>query len=188
MNLKFLLNEYSDPNDGRDWDEQEPQIIECIRKSVETFPGGGVEYEIEELDIGTGADWPMILLTVLSLAGGGFFGIPSVHKKIRESIAEWRLIWTKLDHLSKWLKDRHLIMAYPVDMMFLDALHSLDQIAEADDAVVLDVAEVPRSAGEDYDPDRPFPYHLFTFRVDETLYVYAYDEKRRLLWSREIEI
>lgn len=185
MALTFLLNDLDTGTD--DWEAHKTSALRSLARTLEAFPGGPVEYQAEEDNRGLGADWTVIALTILSLVGSGFFAIPSAHKKIRETLEEWRRVRDSLNVLGKWLAEHHQMLAYPQQILFLDALSEIEKSADVDEAVLIDASEVI-VLDDDHRGAKPLAQSHFTFVLDGMLYVYAYDKHRRLLWSRLIEL
>ena len=184
MALTFYLGDLD--MEAEDWDSARDAALSSLARDLAAYDGGTVEYRTSEENRGLGADWVVVVLTVLSVAGSGFFAVPAAHKRVRESLEEWRRIRVSVDGLARWLGERRRVVGYPKELLFLDALHELDGVAGADEAVLLDASEVV--VPDDYGGFRPMPHSHFTFVLDGVLHVYAYDKQRRLLWSRRVEL
>lgn len=181
--MNIVLAPYKDPSEGLDWPEQTPVILNAINARLRGWDDGTLEYQLRETNHGRGADWPTITVSILSLAGAAFFTIPAAHKKVRESLEEWKRIGANLNRLVARLAPRSEVAAFPVELIFFDAVESALRIDESGLLEFLSVQELPVpseiSGGFDH-----LKYYLFTFRAHERIVLVAIDNGRRVLWVR----
>ncbi|MBY0270659.1 MAG: hypothetical protein K2X06_12370 [Burkholderiales bacterium] len=185
--MDVVLSPYEDPSAGLDWPEQTPQILEGLKSRIESWDGAKVEYRIRETNHGLGADWPTITLQILSLSATAFFVIPAAHKKIRESIEEWRKIKANVERFIAWVSPKKKIASYPVELLFLDCA---DQALETDASERLEFlgwSEVPVPA-EVSGGFTAIKHYIFTFRSATQITLVAIDNRRQVLWIRSTPV
>lgn len=175
MSVKIILAPYKDPAEGLDWHEQTPLIRKELHGILSNYPFGKVEYKIEETDHGIGADLPTILLEIIGIGSTLFFGVPALHKKIRETIGEWKKIWEEVKNFIKWINKKQPIISYSKEIAFLKALEFLetkvgDKILEIE---LYGLVEISGKSGkiEKKFETSPLLYHLFLFKYEEE-YIY----------------
>lgn len=139
--MKIILNPYVDPGRGMDWPEQTPIVTNRIDGILKEF-NEPVKYDLTEHNFGGGADWPVIAVNVATIASVGFFAIPEAHKRIRESLEEWGRIGASIKKLIKHLSDREVLVAEPIEVLFLDACKALLEFSNAEDATFESYSEV----------------------------------------------
>lgn len=86
------------------------------------YSSGSIDGSVSVRNIGKGADWSVIVLTIT----GVFFAIPEAHKKVRESIEAWQLIFKQFKSLYQNVIPKKLAL-YPDQYLFLIALKLLFQ-------------------------------------------------------------
>jgi len=127
LSIKIVLAPYKDPAYGLDWPEQTPIIIKEVAEHLSNYPEGKIEYKTKETDHGIGADWPTITFEIISIAGLVFFGIPALHKKIRETLSEWKKIKQNFDKLVDWIQKKNPCSLIQKNMHFSRHLSTLSQ-------------------------------------------------------------
>lgn len=181
MGFKLALSGIVNPNE---YDENIPFAINRVRDYLSTYSDGPVEYEITETDHGIGTSWETVTLEILSLATTGFFGIPALHKKIKDSIAGWKNIKKDVDSFIGWLRRKEEVVSYSREVAFLDALQQVEATANISELELENLLEIP---GKNSDIETCFEttllyYYLIIFREeDERLFVLLYNSKRQLL-------
>ncbi len=180
--MEVVLSQYEDPSTGADWPEQTAQIVEQLKSRVESWSGDRVEYRIRETNHGFGADWPTITLQILSFGATAFFVIPAAHKKVRESIEEWRKIKANIERLIAWVSPKKKVTSFPVTPLFLDAA---DQVFAADASyrAFLGWFEIPLPV-EVCGGIAALRHWVFTFRSTTQTTFVAINNQRRVLWIR----
>jgi hypothetical protein len=85
----------------------ESAAISSYSSLMQNYSQGSVDGSVSVRNIGKGADWSVIVLTITGI----FFAIPEAHKKVRESFEEWQHIFKELKSLYTWLipKKQHYI-------------------------------------------------------------------------------
>lgn len=139
--MKIILNSYQDPSEGMDWNEQTPIIENRITGIMKEF-SESVDYSIQETNFGVGADWPTIVLNVATIAGVGFIALPEAHKRVREALEEWQLVGANVKKLIEWIGGNELIVAQPIELIFITASEALLSLTKKDDAVFLKYEEI----------------------------------------------
>ncbi|MCH8126733.1 hypothetical protein IIC38_12320 [candidate division KSB1 bacterium] len=141
MSIKVIIAPYKDPAEGLDWNEQTPIVIYKFKEKLLSYPNGEINIKFYETDHGIGASFPTILLEIIGIASTLFFGIPTLHKKIRESLVEWKKIKEESDKFVEWLGNIIPIRSYSIEKVFLDALSHLESKANILDLKLLEVKE-----------------------------------------------
>lgn len=185
MTFRFVLVGYEDPSAGTDWPEQTPAIIKRVNELLRRYPGGPLEFQVKESNHGRGADWPTITVSLITVAGVLLFGIPAAHKKLRETIEEWRKIKQNVDRVIAWIEGQERVVAYPVEVLFFDAVEWLGEERDVLGIELLDVATIS-------DTSNPSPSlsagYLFLFCDADQLFAVAIDCQRRRLMKRTVEL
>lgn len=141
--MKIILNSYQDPNQGLDWHEQTPEIENRITGIMDEF-AESVDYSIQEVNFGVGADWPTIAVNVATIAGVGFIALPEAHNRVREALEEWQLIGANITKLIECIGGKEPIVAQPIELLFLAASEALLSLMNKDDAVFVRYEELSR--------------------------------------------
>ena len=124
--MELIIAPYKDPAYGLDWPEQTSIIIEKLESILGSYDEK-VQFQLLEKGIGVGADWPVIAIKISAITGTAFFAIPAAHKKIRESLEEWKIIGKNFLKLIDFISDSERIITYPIQVLFLDAIASLEK-------------------------------------------------------------
>jgi len=70
-----------------EWKSAIAKKIAAYESKLASYSGPAVEYRVRETSHGRGADLVTITVSLISLGGAAFFGIPAAHKKVREALA-----------------------------------------------------------------------------------------------------
>jgi len=101
-----------------------------------------VTIEVSDGDIGGGADYPVVILRILEIGGFILLVIPAVHKKIRETIGEWRKIKENLDKFIEWLSPQRRVHSYSIEIALLSALAHLSRTVNVDELELVRADEI----------------------------------------------
>lgn len=179
--IEFLINEIGEPTDS--WKEQEEQAVQSILYRIEAYPEGHIPAEVRIKNIGRGADWTVVSLALLSTATGLFFTIPAAHKKVRESIKEWKIIYNNYSRLIQWMAFSSPIY-YPEHYLFLVALLKLDEETEASELIYLGSHTIPVP-----NPSlQGIESRIFNFLDGSVLESVAVSRQGEILWHNSTEL
>ena len=98
--------------------------------------------EASDGDIGAGADYPVVILRILEIGGFVLLGIPAVHKRIRETLGEWRKIKENLDKFMAWLSPQRRVHAYSIEIALLSALEHLSRKVDVEELELVRADEI----------------------------------------------
>lgn len=162
-----------------EWESAESEALSLYRQRLESYPGAPIHGSVSLRNLGKGADWYVIAVTV----GGAFFAIPELHKRIRESLEEYRLIWNNLKGLFSWLvRDKRAL--YPDQYLFLAALFHVSEEYDADRLIFLGGVPLPEPS-----PDlSEIPPMLFAFFNGGTVVQVAIARDSSVLWSSRLQL
>lgn len=180
--MKYILAPYKDPASGLDWDEQTPIIKNQIQKRFSEYEKD-IEYKIIETNHGKGADWATIALVLMNV----FFVIPASHKKIRESISEWKLIYNNICGLTNWISEKFRILFYPKELLLLDALSELEKSLDVDEIELLSIDEHDKIFEGMLCPEN-LKLITFTFKQDDFVYQVGFSNERKLMFVNKIKL
>lgn len=193
MSIKIILSPYEDPAGGVDWPEQTPIIINELKELISNYSEGQVEYTIEETDHGISADFPTVFLEIIKIGGWLLFAIPALHKKIRETISEWKEVKKAINNFIKWLKSEKRIISYSIEVAFLEALEYLEK-KENIEILNLEMIEVREISGKSGSKESgfktsPLLYYLFIFREnDEKAHIVLFDSMLRMILYHSLNL
>ena len=191
MSVRLVLTPYNDPAEGLDWEEQTPLIRERIAKSIKEIVSEDLKFKIHETDHGIGADWPTITLELIGTATGLFFGIPALHKKIREALSEWKLIKDKLGKLIYWIENHEPVASYSIEVAFYDALGYLAKSEDVDNLILVEAKEyVGKTGSTDPTFESALLVYYFLALADNAnwLHVFLYDSRLELHFYRKLPL
>jgi len=180
MSARFVLTPYTDPAEGLDWDEQAPLHLDRILSDIDKQFSKDFKVKLKETDHGIGADWPTITLELIGTATGLFFGIPVLHKKFRETLAEWRIILNEIGKFVFWINKNESVVSYSVELAFYDAINFLSKSENIDNFELSAVNEFIGKSGniKDTFESAPVIYYFFAFtRNSEWLHLFLYDSR-----------
>lgn len=78
MSFKIALSTFKDPANGLDWDKQSELIEKRLDEELKNSPIE-VKFSLHSEIQGVGADFPVLILEVLTFGSAAFFGIPKLH-------------------------------------------------------------------------------------------------------------
>ncbi|WP_196157177.1 hypothetical protein [Reinekea sp. G2M2-21] len=173
--MEILINPFGEPSN--DWREEERKAKQSLLRRLEGNPDGNIPAEVAIKNIGRGADWHVLSLTILSTATGLFFVIPAAHKKVRESLEEWRRIYNEFSRLLSWLAINSPIY-FPDHYLFLVALLNLDEDTEASELEYLGCHPIP----EDNPSLEGLEALIFNFKDGDVLESIAISRQGNVMW------
>ncbi|BBA31979.1 hypothetical protein sS8_0009 [Methylocaldum marinum] len=174
--LIIAFGELSD----EDWKETVAAEEAYLRERIASYSGGDfLKAEAKATNIGRGADW-----TVLAV----FFGlaavaIPQAHKKVRESVEEWILIYRELHAFFAWLvKGRNAL--YPDEYLFLKAIETLSEQLRLEGMEFKGMTRIPES-----NPDlQGREAMIFSFGDNKRIVQVAVARNGNVLWDNSVEM
>jgi len=178
--MEIVINPFGDPSQHRV--EREKEEIDGLRRKIESYPGGHIPAEIRTKDIGRGADWLVVSVTILSGATGLFFAIPATHKKVRETLEEWRLIFNEFSRFLDWLSIKDPVML-PVQYLLLVALNKLDEGCDASESVFLGINGIPT----DNPSLQDFEDLVFSFQDGDMIECIAVSRSGKVIWYHSVK-
>lgn len=179
--MNVYLNELGEPIGGEEWEAEVEVKLREIKSELEKELG--FEVEVSSENLGAGADWVVITITLVH----GFFIIPAAHKLIREAIEEWGRIFNHFRKLRNWLEKKYSVTMHSPGYSLIDAIERLEVRGELEDAVFLDHSMLPR---RDYMPvlnTSESSDQIFVIRVTSGLRIFIYDHKGELMSERIID-
>ena len=180
MSTRFVLMPYSDPAEGLNWEEQTPLHHERISKAITDHFSNHLQFKLHETDHGIGADWPTLTLELIGTATGLFFGIPALHKKIREAISEWRQIKNEISKFISWIKRNEPVVSYSIEVAFYDAIDYLSALEDVDNFELADIKEFAGKSGsmKAQFESALIAYYFLAFADDAGwLHIFLYDSR-----------
>jgi hypothetical protein len=178
--MEIIINPFGDPSQHKV--EREKEEVESLLQKFESYPGGYVPAEVGTKNIGKGADWLVVSVTILSGATGLFFAIPAAHKKVRETLEEWDRILKEFKRLLEWLSIKKPVML-PDEYLFLEALTRLDEDCEASELLFLGVNKIPTG-----NPSlQGFEDMVFSFQDGGMIESVAVSRSGEVLWHHSVE-
>ena len=112
-----------------------------IREQCQEFKSD-LDLETSDGDIGAGADYPVVILRILEIGGLILLGVPAVHKKIRETLGEWRKIKENVDKFIAWLSPQRRVYAYSIEIALLTALEHLSRTVSVEELKLVRADEI----------------------------------------------
>jgi len=180
VSMEIIINPFGDPSQHRV--EREKEEIDNLLLKFERYPGSYIPVKVGTRDIGKGAEWLIVSVTILSGATGLFFAIPAAHKKIRETLEEWQRIFNEFRRLLDWLSIKEPIML-PDQYLFLVALSKLNEKCEASESVFLGINRIPT--------DNPSLQELedlvFSFQDGAMIESVAVSRSGKVLWHHSVK-
>lgn len=170
-------------------DDEYKRVVEAKIKEyesrLEAYDGGSVKYSVRETNHGRGVDLITVTVSLVSLAGAAFFTIPTVHKKFREAIEEWKKIGNELNSLISAVSGKDH-PSLPIEVLFLEAVN--DRVGSNDVIDKLEflyACEIPTQNMYGFDNLKTY---LFVFRDETQIELVTYDSHRTKLWSRNLPL
>jgi len=179
--MEIVLAPYKDPANGLDWDQQTPVIKKEIEGLLDKY-SKKLNYKLSETDHGKGADWPTITLVIYL-----FFTIPKFHKKIRETIAEWKLIYIEISDIIKYVADKVRILFYPKELLLLDSLIELEKNINVLELELVDIFENKEIYSGLYCP-LDCKLLIFSFRSNDFIYQVGITNQRNIVFVNKIKL
>jgi hypothetical protein len=167
------------PDDG--WAREMAEATQLFQDRLKSYPRGPIEGAVSLKNIGRGADWVVVAVTIASAAGTAFFAIPKAHRAIRESISEWARILKELKSLYAWITGNRQTF-YPDQYLFLLALEHLDKAGDVDALVYLGLKRLP----EDVPDLQGLEPLLLSFASTNALEQVAVSRQGKVLWHNQI--
>ena len=147
--MKLILNPYQDPGKGIDFDQQTPIIENQIMGMLNEYPEN-IDYSLNVCNFGGGADFPAVAIELVSMAGVAFIAIPAAHKKVRETLEEWKLISENTKKLIDWVSGNSSVLSQPIEILFITASNALLKLIDKDDALFIKYHELSPIGSIDY--------------------------------------
>jgi len=191
MTARFVLKPYSDPAEGLDWEEQTPLHHDRISKGITDRFSNNLQFKLHETDHGIGADFPTITLELIGTATGLFFGIPALHKKIREAISEWRQIKDEISKFISWIKKNEPVASYSIEVAFYEAINYLSTFEDVDNFELTDVKEFVGKTGniKARFESALIAYYFLAFADDaEWLHIFLYDSRLKRHFYKKVPL
>jgi hypothetical protein len=174
--VELIIAPYKDPADGLDWPEQTPIIMEKLENTLGSYDEK-VQFQFLEKDIGLGASWPVIAIEISVIAGTAFFAIPAAHKKIRESLQEWKLIGNKFLKLIDFISGSERVITYPIQILFLDAIAVLEKHKDVETAIFISATTITEPGSYDHLSG----LYEFRFKIENEVWAIALTGERKLI-------
>lgn len=176
LSLEILVSEFGEVDDS-EWPRVQSEAIGQYSQLLQNYPAGPIDGSVAIRNIGRGADWAVVVLVI----GGLFFTIPEAHKRVRESLEEWRRIFKELKSVSSWLfSSKHAL--YPDHYLFLVAVFFVAERAETDELTFLGFTQLPES-----NPDLANKGALlFSFSHGRMIRQVAVGRNGDVLWENEL--
>ena len=133
-------------DDMHSWEDQGALLLENIKKDI-SQPDLQVEFRLKESEFGAGASWPSIILEVVEIGGFVLIGVPAIHKKVRETLSEWKEIKKSLDKFISWLSNKKKISTKSIEIAYLAALSHLEAKTEVNELELLEAQEIIGHSG-----------------------------------------
>ena len=124
QSLEIFVPEFGEI-DASEWPRVEREALSRYSRLLRAYPAGPINGSVTTRNVGKGANWSVIVL----ILSGLFFTIPEAHKRVRESLEEWRRIFKELKPLFSWLLGTKRAL-YPDQYLFLVALFSVAECIE----------------------------------------------------------
>ena len=179
--MKYILAPYKDPASGLDWDEQTSIIKKRIQDRLSEYDDT-ILYKIVETDHGKGADWPTIALLLLNAS----LVIPEFHKKFRETISEWKLIYKNACRLTNWISEKFRILFYPRELLFFDALAEIEKLLDVNEIELISIDESDKIYEGMLCPEN-LKLVTFTFKKDNIIYQVGFSNERKMMFVYKIK-
>lgn len=178
QSLDILVPEFSEIDDS-EFSRAEEKAIAYYSSLLQTYPGAPAEGSASTRNIGKGADWIVVVISLGSL----FFVIPKAHKHLRESLEEWQRIYKEFKSLISWLLGNKPAL-YPDQYLFLVALFVAAETANSNDLVFLGFTRLPEDQPDLFDHGSL----LFSFGSAALVIQVAVGRNGHVLWQNELEL
>jgi hypothetical protein len=179
---RILVLEFAEIEDEA-WAAAESKALDLYRERLRSNPSGSIDGDVSIQNIGSGADWIVVAIRLTEFAFMGFIAIPSAHKKVRESIEEWKRIFLELRNTFFWIKGNKKAI-YPDPYLFLTAICHLTDTLGPCDLIYKGCCRIPSG-----DPDlQNLESLLFSFSTINTIEQVAISRFGDILWHNKIEL
>lgn len=159
------------------WSRELAAAKRFFQERLTSYPQGALIGNVSTRNIGRGADWTVIAVSITSAVATAFFAIPKAHKLVRESIEEWRRIYRELRAIYEWVCAERSAL-YPDAYLFLLALTQLEKTANSTDLAFTGVMRLPES-----NPDLAgMEALLFSFTAGDVVEQIAVSRTGDVLW------
>ena len=180
--MEVLINSFGDPG-GHNYEQKKLDDIKLIQDRFNEYSTQSITAKIEVKDIGKGADWEVISISIPTIATALFFTIPAAHKKIRESIEEWHRISNEFKSFVKWMSFTSSVY-YSDHFLFLSSLASFDDKVDVANLIYLGCKKLP----EDNPSLQGLEALIFNFKNENTVISVAVSRNGNILWSNSFEV
>jgi hypothetical protein len=179
--MQILINSFGEPNGN--YEQRKCDEIKLIKDRFNKYSTANIAADIDVKNIGKGADWEVISISIPAIATALFFTIPAVHKKIRESIEEWQRISNEFKLLVKWMSFTSPVY-YSEHFLFLTALASFENKVEVSNLIYLGCKTLP----EDNPSLQGLEDLIFNFKNENTVISIAVSRDGNILWNNGFEV
>lgn len=150
------------------WESKGQTVLSELNSEINSFHDVPTKRKLKESEYGAGASWPSIILEIIEISGIILIGIPALHKKIRETLSEWKEIKANVDKLLCWLSSEKRVSNKSIDIAFL---HVLEHLSKKTNVLELEPIEAEEILGLSGFIDPSFEnaeivYYSFKFRKD----------------------
>ena len=180
--MEVLINSFGDPSD-ENYEQKKLFDIKLTQDRFNKYSAQSIPAKIEVKNIGKGADWEVISISIPAVATALFFTIPATHKKIRESIEEWHRISNEFKRLVKWMSFTSPVY-YSDHFLFLSSLASFDDTVDVSNLIYLGSNKLP----EDNPSLQGLEALIFNFKSENTVINVAVSRNGNILWSNSFEV
>jgi hypothetical protein len=164
------------------WSREVGAAKQFFRERLNSYPEGPLTGDVWAQNIGRGADWVVIAVSVASAVGTMLIAIPKAHKLVRESIDEWRRIYRELTSVYEWISAERPVL-YPDAYLFLVALQRLSDSPDAE-VIFHGVMRLPES-----NPSlKGKESLLFSFTCNGCIEQVAISRLGEVLWRNSISL
>lgn len=109
-----------------------------------SHPQGALTGDVSIRNMGRGADWIVVAVSITSAVASALVAIPKAHKFVRETVEEWKRIYRELRATYEWIcVDRPAL--YPDAYLFLVALTQIEEIVNGENLAFVGVTRLPES-------------------------------------------
>ena len=176
--METLVFEFGEIDDSAVFNV-ESAAISSYTSLMQNYTQGSIDGSVSVRNIGKGADWSVIVLTITGI----FFAIPEAHKKVRESFEEWQHIFKELKSLYTWLIPKKIAL-YPNQYLFLIALNAISTQTKPRDLIFLGFTSLPEQS-----PDLDeYPALLFSFANKTEILQIAIARNGEIFWENKIQL
>lgn len=184
--MQFIISYWKEQPEDPDGTGQLTLALSQIQARAASAPGGALPVELQATNHGLGADWPTLAVTISSVATAALFGIPELHKKLRENATEYRHMRDNLLKLIAWLAGPYDVPQYPVELIYRDAVLHLPTGVKLEATTYMGASEFPLADSE-FNGTSVKKNYVFAFQYVNELHLVAVNTRREHLWSTRLE-